>query len=85
MKNKAVEKKEIVAEISYRIFDISSEGHLREPNASYCGDEYIFNDWNTYPSLEDARKAIEDYAKKKNNYFLSYVVLPLVTTREKSS
>ncbi len=79
-----VVKEKIVAEISYRIFELSSEGHLKEPMThGYDGEEHIFDSWNGYPSIEEARLAVENDAnnRKFGGSGLTYIILPMVKTR----
>jgi hypothetical protein len=77
-------KKEIVAEISYRIFEITDEGHFREPSYKSYGDEsYTFEHYKGYSSIDAAKEAILDAERKKDyHYHKEYVILPIVRTSE---
>lgn len=77
-------KKEIIAEISYRIFEITDEGHFREPSYRSYGDEsYLFEHYNGYPSIDAAKEAILSEEKTHDyHYRKEYVILPIVKTSE---
>jgi hypothetical protein len=77
-------KKEIVAEISYRIFEITDEGHFREPSyKSYGNESYTFDHYKGYTSIDAAKEAILDVERKEDyHYHNEYVILPFVKTRE---
>jgi len=68
-----------LAKISYRIFELTDEGHFREPKKDY--DDYIFSHYSGYGTIEEAKQAIEDHDKKyAYGYGKEYIVLPIVKT-----
>lgn len=74
----------ITSEISYRIFELTSEGHFREPTrGGLSGYEYIFDHNNGYPSISSAEEDIVAYKTKDNySYFGEYIILPIIKTKE---
>ena len=82
-----IKKPVISYKIVYKIFELTSEGHFREPQIStWGGEEYIFDHYNGYLSLEEAGKAIVRY-KREERYSCrsNYVVLPLIGTTQEES
>jgi len=74
---------EMVAEIFYKIFELTDEGHFREPKREYS-DGCVFDHYNGYASIEEAKKAIcKEANAKKYGYKTEYIVLPIITTSEK--
>lgn len=84
MKNKTDTKPKIItiAKTMYRIFELTNEGHFREPTKDSYGDEsYIFNHYNGYETIEEAQNALEDEDRDKTySYGKEYVVLPVIKT-----
>ena len=81
---KKEKKLEVTAKISYHIFEITDGGHLEEPRKKW-EDGFlqgaIFDDWNGYSSLEEAKDAIVvNESAKTYPSTKEYLVLPVVKT-----
>jgi len=79
-----IAKPKLVVNISYRIFEMTDEGHLKEPMVTEWGDTSdMFDHYKGYVSMDDAKDAVlERHKKLEYGRCAQYVVLPFIETDE---
>jgi hypothetical protein len=68
-----IQKEIRTCELSYKIYEVSQDGLLKEPKGLYYGEEKLEFD-DSYPSVDEAKQALLE----SNHSWGRYLIIPSV-------